>query len=71
MKYCVCQNKDNGSLFITTRNARETMISVMIDLGQQPDSVVLKEVDDYTDAQKYLNEITESNNLIKKAIEKK
>lgn len=67
MKYLVCQFKDeDGELFITTRNAREKMISVLIDLNQPIESVVLKEFETYDDASKYKSGIEYANKQIKK-----
>ena len=40
-------------MFINTRKARETMISVLIDMGQEIESVVLKEFTTYEEALKY------------------
>jgi len=58
MKYLVCQMKDDtGMLFITTRKSRETLLSVLIDLGQEVESVVLKSFTNYTLADKYKKEI--------------
>jgi len=58
MEYLVCQMKDDtGMLFITTRKSRETLLSVLIDLGQEVESVVLKSFDNYTLADKYKKEI--------------
>ena len=67
--YVVCRNKDDNSLFITTRNARENMISVLQDLGQEIDSNVLKECDTYSEADSYKKEQErinkDLNNLLK------
>lgn len=56
MMFLVCRNKDDGMLFITTRAARETMLSVIQDLGQIPDSNVLKECMTFADADKFKTE---------------
>jgi len=56
MTYCVCRNKDDGSLFITTRGARETMLNVLYDLRQIPDSNVLKECSTYAEADTFKKE---------------
>jgi hypothetical protein len=53
MMYLVCKNKDDSSLFITTRAARETMISVLNGIGEVPDSKVLKECTTYEEADKF------------------
>lgn len=68
MMFCVCKNKDDGSLFITTRAARETMLSVIQDLGQIPDSIVLKELQTYEAADKYKKDIEDADRKINKLI---
>lgn len=68
MSWVVCKNKDDGKLFIVTRQARETMINVMLDLGQPPDSNVQREFKDYSDALKYKNDIENSDDQIDKII---
>lgn len=68
MKYLVCKFKDDGTLFITTRQSRERMISVLIDLQQEIESVVEKEFDTYAEALKYKTDIEKSNDLINKII---
>ena len=57
MTYLVCKHKDDGTLFITTRKSRETMLSVLIDLEQEVESVVLKSFDNYSLSDKYKKEI--------------
>lgn len=65
MEYLVCQMKDDtGMLFITTRKSRETLLSVLIDLGQEVESVVLKSFSDYSSADKYKKEIEAVNKKI-------
>lgn len=64
MEYLVCKMKDDGSLFVTTRNARESMVSVLQDLGQSIDSVVLKSFPEYSLADKYKNEQQIANKII-------
>ena len=68
MVWLVCKNKDDASLFVTTRSARETMLSVIHDLGQQPDSIVLKSFATFEDADKYKKEIEDADRKINKAI---
>jgi hypothetical protein len=53
MMYVVCRNRNDNSLFITTRMARETMISVLNGIGEVPDSNVLKECPTYEEADKF------------------
>jgi len=55
---------DTGMLFITTRKSRETLLSVLIDLGQEVESVVLKSFSDYSSADKYKKEIEAVNKKI-------
>jgi len=63
--YLVCQFKEeNGKLFITTRMSRETMISVLQDLGQEIDSMVLETFATYAEAEKYKKGIEEVNKTI-------
>lgn len=69
MEYCVCKHKEDGSLFITTRGARETMINVLLDLGRQPNSIVLKSVDSYSKALKYISDLKQSDGLINNSID--
>lgn len=65
MEYLVCQMKDESKmLFITTRKSRETLLSVLIDLGQEVESVVLKSFSDYSSADKYKKEIEAVNKKI-------
>lgn len=55
--WVVCKYKDNSGYYISRRSVRETMLSVLLDLGQQPDSFVLKEFEKYSDADKYKKEM--------------
>ena len=55
---------DTGMLFITTRKSRETLLNVLIDLGQEVESVVLKSFSDYSSADKYKKEIEAVNKKI-------
>lgn len=64
MEYLVCKFKDDGTLFITTRQSRERMISVLIDLEQEIESAVEKEFDTYAEADKYKKEIEDINKMI-------
>lgn len=64
MTFLVCRNKDDGSLFITTRIARETMLSVIQDLGQTPDSNVLKSFPTYEAADKFKKDIEDADRMI-------
>lgn len=54
--FLVCRNKDDNSLFITTRASRESMLSVYRSLGEIPESNVLKQFKTYDDALKYKQE---------------
>lgn len=64
MEYLVCRFKDDGSLFITTRNSRETMLSVLLDLGQEIESVVEKTFPTYGEADDYKRGIEDANKKI-------
>ena len=68
MTYLVCKHKDDGTLFITTRKSRETMISVLLDLGQVIPSKVLKDCNSYGEAEKYKKEFEQSDNDINKIL---
>lgn len=68
MKYLVCKFKDDGSLFITTRKSRETMLSVLQGLDQEIESIVLKEFETYNAAMIYKKGIEDSDNSINKII---
>lgn len=59
--WVVCRHKDDNSLFITTRKARETMINVLLDLGQIADSIVLKQCDTYGEAEKFISDQKQSD----------
>ncbi len=66
--WVVCQNKDDGKLFISSRKARETMISVLLDLGQVIPSNVLTRFGSYSEAEKYKKEFEDSNKIITKTL---
>jgi len=68
LTYLVCKHKDDGTLFITTRKSRETMLSVLIDLGQEIPSKVLKDCNSYGEAEKYKKEFEQSDNDINKIL---
>ena len=68
MTYLVCKHKDDGTLFITTRKSRETMLSVLIDLGQEIPSKVLKYCNSYGEAEKYKKEFEQSDDDINKIL---
>lgn len=57
MSYVVCRFKDDGSLFVNSRKSRENMISVLQGLGQEIESIVLKEFSTYEEAVNYKKEI--------------
>lgn len=62
--YLVCRNKDDNSLFITTRKSRETMLSVLLDLKQEIESTVVKSFTNYTQADQYKKGIEQINKTI-------
>jgi hypothetical protein len=68
--FVVCRNKNDNSLFITTRMARETMLRTFSLLGERPDSNVIKDCKTYDEANKFKNEQErvdkELNNLLNK-----
>ena len=51
-----------------SRKARETMLSVLIDLGQEIPSKVLKDCNSYGEAEKYKKEFEQSDNDINKIL---
>jgi formylmethanofuran dehydrogenase subunit A len=57
MEYLVCKFKGENKYFITTRKSRETMLSVLQDLGQEIESIVLKSFQNYTLADIYKKEM--------------
>jgi len=66
--YLVCKNKGDGKLFITTRRAREASNSVLIDLGQTVESIVLKEFNTYEQAYKYQEQMKDADDKINEII---
>jgi len=64
MSFVVCKFKDDGSLFVNPRKSRELMISTLLDLGQEIESIVLKEFDTYEAAMKYKKEIEDVDNKL-------
>lgn len=64
MSYVVCRFKDDGSLFVNSRKSRENMISVLQDMGQEIESIVLKEFPTYEEANKYKKEIEQVDKQI-------
>jgi len=65
MEYLVCQFKDESQmLFITTRKSRETMVNVLLDLGEEIESVVLKSFESYALADNYKKEMEAVNKTI-------
>lgn len=55
--WVVCRFKDDGSLFVNSRKARENMLSVLQDMGQEIESIVLKEFSTYEEANAYKKEM--------------
>lgn len=68
MKYIVCKFKDDGSLFITTRKSRETMLSVLQGLNQEIESIVLKEFETYKDAENFKKMWEEIDNKLEEIL---
>jgi len=64
MSWVVCRFKDDNSLFVNSRKAREVMINVLQDLGQEIESIVLKEFDSFEKAMKYKKEMEEVDNKL-------
>ncbi len=71
MKWVVCRNKDDNSLFITTRTARETLLNVLMDLGQEIPSNVLRQFENYDDALEYKNNQEREDKIIANTLNKK
>lgn len=57
MSWVVCKFKDDGSLFVNSRKAREVMIAVLQELGQEIESIVLKEFPTFEEANVYKKQI--------------
>lgn len=66
--YCICIHKETGELSAMTRSERETMISVLLDLKQPIDTWVIGMKETKEDAEKYIRDIQQANDLIDKAI---
>lgn len=71
MKFLVCRNKDDNSLFITTRSARETMIGAMQQIKQEIPSVVLKAFDTHKEAREYQKQQDAADKVITNTLNKK
>ncbi len=71
MKWIVCRNKDDNSLFITTRSARESLLNIFMDLGQEIPSNVLRQFDKYDDALEYKNKQEREDKIITNTLNKK
>lgn len=66
--WVVCRHKDDNTLFITTRAARETMLNVILDLGQPVDSMVLRQFATYIEADNYKKEMERIDKDINKLL---
>lgn len=64
MEYLVCKFKGENTYFITTRKSRETMLSVLQDLGQEVESTVLKSFESYSLADSYKKEMEQIDKKI-------
>lgn len=64
MSYIVCKYKDDGSLFVNSRKSREIMLNVLLDIGGEIESVVLKEFETFDEAMAYKTDIEKSNEII-------
>lgn len=51
--HLVCKFKDDGAMFITSRKSREIMLSVLLDMEGEIESIVLKEFETFDEAMKY------------------
>ena len=66
--WVVCKFKDGGEMFVNSRKARETMISCLLDMGQEIESIVLKEFETYEQANKYKTEMEEIDDKLDKIL---
>lgn len=66
--WVVCKFKDDGSLFVCSRRSREITISCLLELGQEIESVVVKEFETYGEAIKYKIEIEEVDERLNKIL---
>lgn len=69
--WCVCRHKDDSGYFITRRSVRNTINSVLIDLGQPIESTVIKEFNTYDEAEKYMKGLEEIDKKIDDITKKK
>ncbi len=63
MKWCVCSSRD-GYLSLMTRDERETMLSVLMDLKVPIPTYVVKTFEKKEDAEKYIRDINHTNDII-------
>lgn len=61
--WCVCSNRD-GYLSLMTRDERELMLSVLMDLKVPIPTYVVKVFEEKEDAEKYIRDINNTNDII-------
>jgi hypothetical protein len=64
MVFLVCKFKDDGVMFVTSRKSREIMINVLLDIGGEIESIVLKECESFDEAMKYKTDLEEADRKI-------
>lgn len=68
--YCVCINKESGDLSVMERTERDRSNNVLMDAGQIIPTWVLSVKDTLEDAEKYIQDIKDANDLIEKTFNK-
>ncbi len=66
--WCVCQNKTTGELSIMARPERETMLSVLLDLGAGVETRVIAEWPTKEEAEKYVSDFIRATDIIDNAL---
>jgi hypothetical protein len=62
--WCVCQHNESGELTIMSRHERETMLSVLIGLGEPIPTWVIMVKHTKEDAEQYATNIRNVNELL-------
>lgn len=63
MIWCVCLGKD-GSLTVLSRSERESMLTILMDIGSEIPSFVVKTFDEKQEAEEYIKRIENINQII-------
>ena len=65
-EYLVCKNKDDGKLFIVTREQRETLLDKLDEIHEIVGSRVERTFETFDDAIAYMQTISDIDNIINK-----